>query len=45
MGMTPASTEELNGKDARPKVRIDKLLRDTSTTTSPRFDSSSTTGK
>ena len=28
MGATPASVEELNAKGARPKVRIDKLLRE-----------------
>jgi adrenodoxin-NADP+ reductase len=32
MGATAASLEELNGSAARPKVRIDKLLRDAAAT-------------
>ena len=31
MGSTSASVEELNAPGARPKVRIDKLLRDAAT--------------
>lgn len=31
MGATPSSLEELNAKGARPKVRIDKLLREAAT--------------
>lgn len=32
MGSTAASLEELNGPGSRPKVRIDKLLRDAAAT-------------